>query len=59
MIFIGCWNALLMFFAFRTMLLAKTSARFLVKFHRPSHAAPKRLRNALSGIKTIGHRTLE
>ena len=35
MIFIGCWNALLMFFAFRTMLLAKTSARFLVKSIAP------------------------
>ena len=32
---------------------------FLGKIHRPGHASPKRLRNALAGIKAIGHRTLE
>ena len=57
--FYGVLECLADVFCISDHVVGENFCPFLGKIHRPGHAGPKRLRNALSGIKAIGHRTLE
>ena len=57
--FYGVLECLADVFCISDHVVGENFCPFLGKIHRPGHASPKRLRNALAGIKTIGHCTIE